>query len=103
MKTCITCGMPLEGAHEGEVGMETEEGPICAFDMDGGKVRDGVAIFEGGVAFFQSEVADGDRGLAERLTRLNMSRLPYWIARPFAELEGEKATDEEWTACMARL
>jgi hypothetical protein len=103
MKSCITCGMPLEGAHEGDVGMETAEGPVCSFDIDGGAVRDGSAIFEGGVAFFQGEVTDGDRELAERLTRKNMAALPYWIARPFAELEGEKASEEEWAECMARM
>lgn len=102
MKSCIACGMPLEGEHEKDIGMETPDGTVCAFDIADGAVKDGPSVFAGGVAFFLT-VTDNDRALAERLTRLNMSRLPYWIARPFAELDGETASDAEWAACMAKL
>jgi hypothetical protein len=103
MKTCITCGMPLEGDHEKDLGMETPDGPVCQFDLKDGVIKSSEDIFEGGVQFFMGTVADGDRALAERLTRKNMSHLPYWQERPFALLEGDQATDEEFGAAMQRL
>ncbi|MEK9156793.1 MAG: hypothetical protein AAB448_01500 [Patescibacteria group bacterium] len=39
----------------------------------------------------------------ERLTRRNMKSLPYWQTRPFAQLEGPEATDEEFSTAMAKL
>jgi len=103
MKTCITCGMPLEGAHANDIGLETPEGPVCKFDAKDGQIKPAEEIFEGGVVFFQKEVADGDRGLAERLTRKNMKHLLHWQMHPFALLEGPEATDEEFGAAMAKL
>ena len=102
MKSCITCGMPLEGDHANDIGMETPEGLVCKFDSENGVIRSASEIFKGGVEFFAT-VADGDRELAERLTRKNMKGLPYWQARPFAELDGPEATDEEFTAAMAKM
>jgi len=95
--------MPLEGEHEKDFGMDTPDGPVCRFDSEGGKLKSGADICEGGVVFFQNEVADGDRGLAERLTRKNMKSLAYWQAHPFDELNGEEATDAEFGTAMARL
>lgn len=103
MKTCITCGMPFEGDHANDIGLETADGPVCKFDSEDGKIKDSKDIFEGGIQFFMSEVAENDRDLAERLTRKNMNALPYWQAHPFAELEGAQATDEEFGAAMAKL
>jgi hypothetical protein len=103
MKTCITCGMPLEGAHAGDLGFMSPDGPVCKFDSVDGKIKSGEEIFEGGVIFFMDEVADGNRDLAERLTRKNMKSLAYWQAHPFAELDGEMATGEEFGAAMAKL
>lgn len=103
MKTCITCGMPFVGNHENDIGLELPEGPVCKFDSENGAVKSGEHIFEGGVTFFASEVADGDRALAERLTRKNMNALPYWQTHPFEQLNGEQATDAEFGAAMAKL
>ncbi len=95
--------MPLEGAHAGDIGMETPEGLVCRFDSAGGKIKSPEEIFEGGVNFFAEATTDGDRELAARLTRKNMKSLPYWQTRPFTELDGEMATDEEFGAAMAKL
>ena len=103
MKSCITCGMPFEGAHASDIGLEIAEGPVCKFDLENGKIKSGEEIFEGGVGFFTDAVADGDRELATRLTRKNMKSLPHWQAHPFANLEGPEATDEEFQNAMAKL
>lgn len=103
MKTCITCGMPLEGAHEKDFGMDTPDGPACLFDIKDGKIKDGADIFQGGVAFFMSSCTDGDEGLAQKLTRKNMKMLPYWQKHPFEQLNGEEATDAEFGAAMAKM
>jgi len=103
MKSCITCGMPLEGEHEKDIGFQSPDGPVCVYDSKDGKIKSGEEIFEGGVQFFLGEVADGDRALAERLTRKNMKALPYWQAHPFALLDGEEATDQEFGEAMAKL
>jgi hypothetical protein len=103
MKTCITCGTPFVGAHANDIGLETAEGPVCKFDVKDGQIKPAEEIFEGGVQFFMTEVADGDRGLAERLTRKNMKSLAHWQKSPFANLEGPVATDQEFGAAMARL
>jgi hypothetical protein len=103
MKSCITCGMPLEGAHANDIGFESPDGPVCKYDSENGAIKSSQTIFEGGVTFFASSVANGDRALAERLTRKNMSALPYWQAHPFDELAGEQATEEEFQAAMAKL
>lgn len=103
MKTCITCGMPFEGNHANDIGLETSEGPVCKFDSQEGKIKEPKEIFEGGVEFFMGAAASGDRALAERLTRKNMKSLSHWQQHPFAELEGEEATDEEFATAMAKL
>ncbi len=103
MKNCMTCGMPLEGAHANDIGLETPEGLVCKFDSENGKIKDPEKIFEGGIEFFANTVTDGDRELAERLTRKNMKSLPYWQSRPFANLEGEEASNEEFQEAMAKL
>ena len=103
MKSCITCGMPFEGSHANDIGLETPEGPVCTFDSADGKVKSGEEIFEGGVAFFATYIDGGDRLVAERVTRKNMKSLPYWKAHPFAGLAGAEASDEEFGAVMAKL
>ena len=95
--------MLFVGAHEKDIGLETVDGPVCIHDVNDGKIKPGMEIFEGGVQFFMAEVADGVRDLAERLTRKNMKALPYWQHHPFAELDGSVATDEEFGMAMARL
>ena len=103
MRSCITCGMPLEGDHAGDLGLELPEGLVCKFDIENGQVKSAEAIFAGGVTFFAQSCADGDQELAARLTRKNMKALPYWQTRHFAELDGAEATDEEFQAAMAKL
>lgn len=103
MKSCITCGMPLEGNHAGDIGMETPDGPVCKFDSADGKIKSGKEIFEGGVAFFAEAATGGDRDLAARLTRRNMKALPYWQAHPFAELDGPMASFAEFGEAMSKL
>ena len=95
--------MPFEGDHANDIGLETADGPVCKFDSADGKIKDPKEIFQGGIEFFAGAATDGDRDLAERITRKNMKSLPYWQAHPFAELEGAEATDEEFGAAMAKL
>jgi hypothetical protein len=104
MKTsnCIACGMPFEGSHVNDVGLETADGTVCKFDVADGKMKDSSEIFQGGVEFF-SKYTGGDRGLAERVTRTNMKSLPYWVKHHFADLDGPAATNEEFGAVMAKL
>ena len=103
MKSCITCGMPLEGEHEGEIGMETPEGFVCVHDCEDGKIKSPEEIFRGGVRFFLTGGADGEHELAERVTRRNMKSLAYWQAHPLELLDGEEATDEEFQDAMMKL
>jgi hypothetical protein len=102
MKTCITCGMPFEGNHVNDIGLETSEGPVCIFDSKDGQIKPADEIFDGGIEFFLT-ITDGDRGLAERITRKNMKSLPCWQRHPFARLDGVEATDQEFGAAMAKL
>lgn len=83
--------------------METPEGLVCTFDSENGQMKPAAEIFKGGVEYFAQSVADGDRNLAERITRTNMKRLPYWQQHQFPELEGPEATEEEFGAAMAKL
>lgn len=102
MKTCITCGMPLEGNHANDIGTETPDGPVCKFDSENGAIKPPEAIYQGGIEFF-SQYTDGDRALAERATRTNMNSLLYWQKHPFAELQGEHATEEEFGTIMQKV
>lgn len=95
--------MPFEGDHADDIGLMTDDGPICKFDIENGVMKSPEAIYEGGVVFFAEAAADGDRALAERLTRKNMKSLAYWQAHPFDLLNGEEATDEEFMTAMAKL
>jgi hypothetical protein len=103
MKNCITCGMPLEGNHANDIGMETPDGPVCKYDSEGGKIKSAEEIFAGGVQFFAGAATGGDRDLAARLTRKNMHSLPYWQQHPSDVPGGEEATDEEFQTAMAKL
>lgn len=95
--------MPFDGAHKDDVGLETAGGKVCKFDVENGQIKSPEAIFQGGVEYFTHSVADGDRALAERITRKNMKMLPHWQANPFELLNGPEATDEEFGAAMAKL
>ena len=102
MQSCVTCGMPFEGNHEGDIGMTIAEGPVCVHDCENGKLKSPEGIFDGGVAFF-AMYTNGDKALAERLCRKNMNYLPYWTAHHFAELDGEQVTNEEYHTILAKL
>lgn len=103
MKTCITCGMPLEGEHAGHLGIEVAEGSVCIHDIENGQLKKPEDIFEGGVQFFLSVSGIQDRDLAERLTRKNMNSLEFWKKHPADVLNGPEATDEEFQKAMALL
>lgn len=101
MKNCATCGMPLEKKEDFALGDEKAE--FCAYCVNpDGSVKSGEEIFNGGVQFFLSTLGD-DRSLAERITRKNMSRLPYWQEHACDALKGDMATDEEFQAAMGKL
>ncbi len=95
--------MPFMGNHANDIGLTLPEGPVCKFDSENGKVKSGEEVFNGGIEFYASEVTQGDRALAERLTRRNMNTLPYWQEHHFNMLEGPRATDEEYSNAMAKL
>ncbi len=95
--------MPFEGDHSGDVGLLTPDGPVCKYDSENGKIKTPQEIFQGGIDYFVGAATDGDRPLAERLTRRNMNHLPYWQKHPFPELEGPEATDDEYGLALAKL
>ncbi|MBI2483540.1 hypothetical protein HYV74_05195 [Candidatus Uhrbacteria bacterium] len=103
MQSCITCGMPFVGDHVNDIGLTMAEGPVCKFDIQDGALKRPEDIFMGGTEFFLHAVAQGDRELAERLTRKNMNLLPYWKQHPFPQLHGAEATDEEFAAAVEKL
>jgi len=93
--------MPLEKREDFALGDENSE--FCAYCTDAaGRLKSGEEIFAGGVEFFMNSLA-ADRALAERVTRKNMSRLPYWQAHACESLNGDLATDEEFQAAMGKL
>lgn len=92
--------MPLE-----TTGDSTQEGfsfcPHCV--NEDGSVKTCEEIFEGGVQFFMMSIPGTARDLAEKLTRKNMRRQPYWQGKECDCLTGEQATDEEFASCMEKL
>lgn len=101
MKNCATCGMPLEKKEDFALGDENSE--FCAYCVNpDGSVKSGEEIFEGGVQFFLGALG-GEKSFAEKITRKNMSSLPYWQEHPLEALRGDMATDEEFQAAMGRL
>jgi hypothetical protein len=95
--------MPFEGNHANDIGLEINEGPVCKFDSANGQIKPAEDIFKGGIEFFADAATNGDRELAERLTRRNMKSLRYWQDHPFSLLGGPEATDEEFESAMAKL
>ncbi|MBI4433426.1 hypothetical protein HY632_01515 [Candidatus Uhrbacteria bacterium] len=95
--------MPFVGDHANDIGLTMAEGPVCKFDIQDGALKRPEDIFSGGIAFFLEAVAEGDRALAERITRTNMKSLPYWQQHPCAVLDGPDASDEEFSTAMTKL
>jgi len=99
---CISCGMPLENKED--IAVKTNDGPACKFCVDSeNKIKSCEEIFEGGVKFFSSSVPGVNKELAERVTRKNMNRLPYWKGNGNECLKGEEATDNEFYETLAKL
>ncbi len=102
MKICISCGMPLDNTEN--IGAELDDGMVCIHcSTHDGQVKSCEEIFEGGVKFFMQIIPDARRDLAERLTRKNMNRLPYWQHNKADCLNGDEASDEEFAEMMAKL
>lgn len=101
MKTCATCGMPLEKSDD--IALENEISSFCKYCVkEDGSVKSCEEVFNGGVDFFLNTLG-GDRNLAEKITRKNMSQLPYWKEKDCEILKGEMATDEEFANAMKKL
>lgn len=98
---CSTCGMPLEKKED--VGLVDNTGSFCRYCVNDGKVKNAEQIFAGGVSFFMHAVEGTSLALAERITRRNMKSLPYWKVKKDECLEGEEATDEEYSKVMKSL
>jgi hypothetical protein len=100
-KFCQACGMPLEKKEDFAGGDENSN--FCQYCVnEDGSVKSCEDIFEGGVQFFVDATGAG-RLLAEKLTRKNMKRLSYWQGSDAEILQGEEATDEEFSEAMVKL
>jgi hypothetical protein len=101
-KHCIACGMPLTNPED--IGGEVDQGLVCKYCIGKDKsVRSCEEIFEGGVQYFMTVIPGGDRDMAEKITRKNMTSLPYWKDKETKCLEGELATDEEFQKVLSQL
>ena len=101
MKYCNACGMPLNKKEDFALGDENSDFCLYCVNADG-SVKPVEEIFEGGVQFFMSQIGN-DRNMAEKITRKNMSRLPYWQDKDIEILKGEMATDEEFEKMMSKM
>jgi hypothetical protein len=101
MKTCEACGMPLNKKED--FSMNDENAKFCAYcvNPDGG-VKSCEEIFNGGVGYFLKTLG-GEKSMAEKITRKNMSQQPYWRGKDCEVLKGEMATDAEFMAAMQKL
>jgi hypothetical protein len=100
-KHCEACGMPLTKKEDFAKGDENSK--FCAYCVNAdGSVKTCEEIFEGGVQYFMSQIG-GDRKIAEKITRKNMSGQPYWQGKDCGILRGEMATDEEFNEVLKKL
>jgi hypothetical protein len=100
-KYCQACGMPLVNKEDFAKGDENSN--FCAYCVnEDGSVKSCEEVFEGGVQFFMNQL-HGDRKMAEKITRKNMSGQPYWQGKDCAILKGEMATDEEFAEVLKQL
>jgi len=93
--------MPLTKKEDFALGDENSNFCLHCVNEDG-SVKSCEEIFEGGVQFFMSQIGD-DQSMAERVTRKNMSGLPYWQDKNCEILKGEVATDEEFAEVFKKL
>lgn len=100
-KYCEACGMPMTKKEDFAGGDENSK--FCLFCVgEDGKVKSCEEIFEGGVQFFVSKLG-GDRKMAEKAVRKNMSQLPYWQGKNCETLKGEMMSDEEFAEMVKKL
>ncbi|MFA6354370.1 MAG: zinc ribbon domain-containing protein [Candidatus Paceibacterota bacterium] len=100
-KFCEACGMPLNKKEDFAGGDENSK--FCHFCVNAdGSVKSCEEIFEGGVQYFLGQLGD-DRITAEKMTRKNMSKQPYWQGKDCPVLKGEMATDEEFAEVLKKL
>jgi len=99
-KFCEACGMPLEKKEDFAGGDENSNFCLHCVNVDG-SVKSCEDIFEGGVQFFLNQIR-GDRKMAEKVTRKNMNKLPYWQSKDCEILKGETATDEEFAEALKK-
>lgn len=100
-KFCQACGMPLEKKEDFAGG--NEDSQFCLYCVsEDGQVKSSEEIFEGGVQFFISQLG-ADRQMAEKVTRKNMKSLSYWQNKDCPILQGEVATDEEYSEILKKL
>jgi len=93
--------MPL--TKKGDFAGRDENSNFCHFCVNAaGSVKSCEEIFEGGVQYFMSQIG-GDRKMAEKVTRKNMSGLPCWQGKNCEILKGEMATDEEFAEILKKL
>ncbi len=100
-KFCEACGMPLNKKEDFAGGDENSK--FCHYCVNAeGSVKSCEEIFEGGVQYFLSQLGD-DRIMAEKITRKNMSKQPYWQGKDCPVLKGEMATDEEFAEVLKKI
>jgi hypothetical protein len=100
-KHCQACGMPLMKKEDFAGGDENAN--FCHFCTNAdGSVKSCDKIFEGGVQFFLGQVGL-DRAMAEKITRKNMNKQPYWQEKSCSVLQGDMATDEEFAEVMKKM
>lgn len=100
-KFCQACGMPLLKKEDFAKGDENSDFCLYCVNADG-SVKTCEEIFEGGVGYFMSQM-EGDREMAEKITRKNMNGQPYWKGKDCEVLKGEMATDEEFAEALKKL
>ena len=93
--------MPLEKKEDFAGGNEGSQFCLYCVSEDG-QVKSSEEIFEGGVQFFISQLG-ADRQMAEKVTRKNMKSLSYWQNKDCPILQGEVATDEEYSEILKKL
>lgn len=101
MKNCQTCGMPMIKSEDFAAGDEKSDFCLYCVNEDG-SLKTCQEIFEGGIEYFM-EVLEGDIEMAEKITRKNMSDLPYWQTSTCDCLTGDKASDYDFAKTMKKL
>jgi hypothetical protein len=100
-KYCEACGMPM--TKKEDFALEDTNSEFCVYCVNpDGSVKTCEEIFEGGVQFFMSKL-NGNREMAEKVTRRNMNMQSYWQDKNCPILKGEMATEEEFAEVIKKL